>query len=147
MSVRTADDFWIEAGAMSGPPEHRHQIELPHHLAEFFDDDSLDEESLPLGLQGGPIFWRPLTYRGSDYGQWSADIWRLGLLTPNMGGPTYVGRVIKFRRIKSQTTDGRLLRYELSVEDSGSVEANGWKGNAVSLGSTGAHSGREYGWF
>lgn len=147
MDIRTAEYFWIEAGAMSGPPQHRHQVEFPHHLAAFFDDDSLDEESIPLHLQAEPVFWRPLTYRGSDYGQWSADIWRLGLLTPTMGGPVYVDRIILFRRVKKQTAGGRLLVYELQVEDAISEEATTWRTMADSAGTTGGHAGRNFGWY
>ena len=146
MDIRFADSFWIEAGKMSGPPQHRHQLELPWDLVQFFDNLSIETEVFPLGLPGGPVWWRPLTYRGTDYGQWT-DIWRLGLLTPRMGGPDYVDRVIRFQRQLDRSSEGWQQKYELYVEDAGSAEANAWQARSVELDSTGGHAGRNCGWF
>src|SRR4051794_37714298 len=95
--IREARHLWIEAGAMSGPPAHRHQVEFANEVAEFFDEHSRESETVPLRVARGKVIWRPLTYRGTDYGQWT-EIWRLGLLTPAMGGPVYVDRVLHFSR-------------------------------------------------
>jgi len=146
LAIDTAEHFWIEAGAMSGPPAHRHQIELPNDLAEFFDDDSRDDEEVPLRLAGQPIHWRPLTYRGTDYGQWT-DIWRLGLLTPRMGGPKYAQRVVMFTRVVERTNQGWLTFYELQVANASSAQATRWRATSTKLGTTGGHAGRDYGWF
>jgi hypothetical protein len=100
-NIRDATVLWIEAGAMSGPPDHRHQIEFPNDIAEYFDDISRENEVVWIRTPGGPLYARPLTYRGTDYGQWT-EIWRLGLLTPTMGGPQYVGRVIRFDRVETE---------------------------------------------
>jgi hypothetical protein len=149
MSIRNADFFWIEAGAMSGPPAHRHQIEFANDLAEFFDDWSRDSETAPLWIAGGDVIWRPLTYRGTDYGQWT-EIWRLGLHTPAMGGPQYVDRIIGFRRVVGQHDGGWVMSYELLVEDEGSPQAQQWENDSAAHGQTGVTGGpegRRFGWY
>ena len=141
-SIREATFLWMEAGAMSGPPEHRHQIEFPNDVAEYFDDISRENEVVWMRLPDGPLHARPLTYRGTDYGQWT-EIWRLGLLTPRMGGPRYVGRIIRFDRIE---TPERMV-YELNVVDVGSAQAVEWESRSVRIGITGGHAGRRYGFW
>ncbi len=138
--IRTATVLWMEAGGMSGPPDHRHQIEFSNDLAEFFDDAARDTEVLLMRLPGGTLHARPLTYRGTDYGQWT-DIWRLGLLTPRMGGPEYVGRII---RLEKQAEGGHTV-YELRVADAGSAEANQWELASIRTSSTGGPGGRRFG--
>jgi hypothetical protein len=71
--IRNARFFWIEAGAMSGPPEHRHQIEFAQELASFFHAPrrSID---LAIRYQANPSVERPLTYRGTARGQY-VEIW------------------------------------------------------------------------
>jgi hypothetical protein len=141
-NIRTATTLWMEAGAMSGPPDHRHQIEFPNDIAEYFDDIARENEVLSMRLPGGPLHARPLTYRGTDYGQWT-EIWRLGLLTPTMSGPQYVGRVIRFDRLP--TVEGTI--YEIRVADSGSAEAMAWENSSVQTGTTGGPAGRRYGFW
>jgi len=136
--IQTATALWMEAGAMSGPPDHRHQIELTNDLAEFFDDNARESEIIHMRLPGGPLFSRPLTYRGTDYGQWT-DIWRLGLLTPRMGGPAYVDRIIRI----DKTLDGGDTVYELRVEDAGSPQYETWRQQSQHKCVTGG--GRQYG--
>src|SRR5262245_1417197 len=106
--IRTASSFWIEAGSMSGGSGN--QIEFANELAEFFDDRGREEEIVTVRLPGGQTYSRPLTYRGTDYGQWT-DIWRLGLPTSSMGAPEYAGRVIKFDRV----VQGGSVVYEIAV--------------------------------
>src|SRR5262245_53010135 len=105
--IRTAGSFWIEAGSMSGGSGN--QIEFSNDVAEFFDDRAREEEIAMIRLPGGQTYARPLTYRGTDYGQWT-DIWRLGLPTTSMGGPDYAGRVIKFERV----VEGAIVVYEIA---------------------------------
>jgi len=138
--IRTAETLWMEAGGMSGPPDHRHQIEFSNDVAEFFDDSARENEVIEMGLQGGPLHMRPLTYRGTDYGQWT-DIWRLGLLTPRMGGPQYAGRVIRIDRIKAE----HATVYKLQVVDAGSAEAAQWRTRSSHVDVTGGPQGREFG--
>jgi hypothetical protein len=148
MDIGDANHFWIEAGAMSGPPAHRHQVEFANEVAEFFDDSARDNETVPLCLPGNAILWRPLTYRGTDYGQWT-DIWRLGLLTPNMGGPQYAGRVLHFTRVLQQSSGGWQMYYELRVDDEGSAQEQSWRSATppTQIATTGGPEGREYGWY
>lgn len=127
---------------MSGPPDHRHQIEFPNDVAEYFDDVARENEVLLMRLPSGPAYPRPLTYRGTDYGQWT-EIWRLGLLTPRMGGPQYVGRLIRLDRV--MTAEETI--YELRVADPGSAEANDWETRSVQTGTTGGPNGRRYGFW
>jgi len=75
--IANANTFWIEAGAMSGGP--RHQVEFSNDLAQFFDETSRENEIVTIRLPNGQEVARPLTYRGTDYDQWT-DIWRLGSL-------------------------------------------------------------------
>ncbi|MGD0767479.1 MAG: hypothetical protein ABSB42_04565 [Tepidisphaeraceae bacterium] len=145
MPIQTATHFWIEAGQMSGDPNHRHQIEFSNDLAEFFDNNSRDAEVVTVRLPDGSQHFRPLTYRGTDYGQWTEQ-WRLGLPTVNMGGPAYAGRVILFRRVA--TGAGHI--YDLEVEDVGSPAALDWQNQAQAhgrVGVTAVHDGRNFGWW
>lgn len=142
LNIRSATTLWIEAGAMSGPPDHRHQIEFPNEIAEYFDDVSRESEVVWMRLPNGEEHPRPLTYRGTDYGQWT-EIWRLGLLTPRMGGPVYAGRIIRFDRIVS----GARTVYELRVIDAESAEASDWERNSQHTSTTGGPSGRRYGFW
>lgn len=139
--IGNATSFWIEAGAMSGDPEHRHQIEFSNELVQFFDQQSRHNEVLTIQLPDGQPVIRPLTYRGTDYGQWT-NIWRLGLPTVNMGGPPYAGRFIRFDRL------GPCL-YRITVEDAGSAAVASWRQQSVFVGNTGgdAPNGREYGYW
>ena len=147
--IKAATAFWIHAGEMSGDPNHRHQVEFTDELARFFDDNARATEILMVRLPNGQVCVRPLTYRGTDYGQWTGDIWRLGLPTARMGGPMYAGRVIKFDRISS----GGNFIYDLSVEDVGSATALAWQQQAQShgcvgtTGGGGAYAGRLYGYW
>ena len=140
MSIRQATSFWIEAGAMSGGAAH--QIEFPNELAEFFDDNARHEEVVTIRFPDGQSFIRPLTYRGTDYGQWT-DIWRLGMPTANMGGPQYSGRVIKFERLQ----EGENTVYVLSVADAGSSESQAWNAQSSTKDQTGGPQGRRYGYW
>lgn len=145
MVIEDAANFWIEAGAMSGPPAHRHQIEFSNDLVQFFDEEARESEVVAVRFPGGPVLWRPLTYRGTDYGQWT-NIWRLGLPTPRMGGPQYAGKAIKFERIAS----GPPVIYEITVADGNSPEVTQWRSNSSALGQagvTGGPVGREYGFW
>jgi len=145
MSIRNATHFWMEAGGMSGPPQHRHQIEFSNDLAEFFTDDERDNEVIRMCLPGGPMFTRPLTYRGTDYGQWTEQ-WRLGLLTARMGGPQYIGQIVCFTR----RSDANGTFYELEVFAPGSAQANQWEHDANTHGvvdETAVHHHRRYGYW
>jgi hypothetical protein len=145
MPIRTAINFWIEAGQMSGDPNHRHQIEFSNDLVQFFDQNARATEVLMIRLPNGSVHIRPLTYRGIDYGQWTEQ-WRLGLPTVNMGGPEYAGRVILFRKVST----GSGIIYDLEVADAGSSTARSWRRQAQrhrQLGTTGGPNGRAYGWW
>lgn len=129
---------------MSGPPEHRHQIEFPDAIAQFFTDIEREKEIISVRIKrNGPDWPRPLTYRGTDYGQWT-EIWRLGLLTAQMGGPTYAGRVIRLERL----AQGANKLYRLYVADEGSPEAATWRASSgATTSTTGGPLGRAYGYW
>ena len=135
--IANANTFWIEAGAMSGGP--RHQVEFSNDLAQFFDETSRENEIVTIRLPSGQEVARPLTYRGTDYDQWT-DIWRLGLPTERMGGPQYAGRYIRFDRLGE-------ARYQLTVEDAGSPAVAQWRHNSQVTDNTGGPQGREYGYW
>lgn len=144
-NIREANSFWIEAGAMSGPPSHRHQIEFSNELAEFFDEESREAEIVYMRFPGSTLLVRPLTYRGTDYGQWT-DIWRLGLPTERMGGQQYAGRIIKFNRLR----EGNRVIYEITIADQNSQEGIEWERMSRSegrIGTTGGPAGRRYGFW
>jgi len=144
-AIRVASHLWIEAGAMSGPPDHRHQVEFADDVAQFFDDAAREDEVLLMRTTGGPFWPRPLTYRGTDYGQWT-EIWRLGLLTTRMGGPDYAGRILHITRVRI----GGNVAYELEVADAGSATAQRWSAEAAARGGqgvTGGPNGREFGYW
>jgi len=144
MSIRTATHFWIEAGGMSGPPNHRHQIEFSNELAEFFTDIERENEMIRIRLRDGSVYNRPLTYREKDYDQWTEQ-WRLGLLTNRMGGPQYVDQVILFTRMN----DVNGTFYQLEVSELESIEATQWEQDARDtgfIGETALHHHRRYGY-
>jgi hypothetical protein len=128
MDIEDATNLYIEAGAMSGPPEHRHQIEFPDAVARFFRDDERDAEVISMRVNSkGPDWPRPLTYRGTDYGQWT-EIWRLGLLTARMDGPEYAGRLLRLERLKqgvTQSTDCKSRIREAQMRPSGDPQRSG----------------------
>jgi hypothetical protein len=149
--IEAADNLWIQAGKMSGPPDHRHQIEFAGDLVGFFIQPIRGSEYIPIRLPArSEVLWRPLTARGTDYGQWT-EIWRLGLPTPLMGGPTYVDRAIKFtRRLTSDVIDGVHVVFDLEVEDDDSSIAASWRTLADTSGVTGQTGGgqkRAFGWW
>jgi hypothetical protein len=147
VAISDATYLWIEAGAMSGPPAHRHQIEFAG-LVEFFDDTSRSAGYVPLRLPGGTTYWRPLSHRGTRR-HWG-DIWRLGLLTPAMGGLPYAQRVVRFRRVVSRGNDGWRIGYELAVADDPSAAFRRWERSAQTRGTVGTtfgHAGRRFGWY
>jgi hypothetical protein len=142
MSIRTASNLWIEAGAMSG--QFRHQVEFTDQVAQFFRDAERDGEIVSIRVAAkGPDWSRPLTYRGTDYGQWT-EIWRLGLPTPGMKGPAYPGRVIRLERLEA----GGNTVYRLHVTDDGSKDAALWRANAGSnVATTSGPLGRDFGYW
>ena len=135
--IEDATTFWIEAGAMSGGP--RHQIEFSNDLAQFFDQASRDSEIITIELSEGQQLPRPLTYRGTEYDQWTS-IWRLGLPTEQMGGPPYAGRFLRFDRLGEGT-------YRLTVDDADSPAVSQWRQNSTVVSSTGGPQGREFGYW
>jgi hypothetical protein len=140
LGITNARHLWIEAGKMSGPPQHRHQIEFAEELAEFFH---APRRNLWITLRYGRAEEsRPLTFRGTAQGQF-VEIWRLGLLTPRMGGPIYANRVVRFTRSGGN-------RYVLEVVDRTSAAATRWLREANRMGyvgRTGGASGRKYGFY
>jgi hypothetical protein len=142
--ISRARFLWIEAGAMSGPPGHRHQIEFAEQLAAFFHAPrrSID---LIVRYRNNPPVNRPLTFRGTTQGQF-VDIWRLGLPTPRMGGPLYEGRTILFERLGP-------LEFRVEVDDAAGRLARSWmrganRGGYVGrTGATASISRRQYGYF
>lgn len=148
--IAAAENLWIEAGGMSGPPDHRHQIEFAGSLVEFFVNPVRGSEELPMRMRGqANLIWRPLSARGTDYGQWTA-IWRLGLPTLAMGGVDYAGRVIKFRRVRLQVPSfGSTVVFEVEVADVNSEAANEWCLQSERHGQRGTTGGqgRSFGWW
>lgn len=146
-NIRQAQHFWMQAGELSGGA--RNQIEFTDNLARFFSDAERITEIVRIRFSGSSAIARPLTYRGNDYGQWTEDIWRLGLPTANMGAPDYQGRVVKLERIATPSGN----EYELLVEDVGSGLAQQWRmsaqthGIVSSTGDTGVHQGRDFGYW
>jgi hypothetical protein len=142
--IRNARFLWIETGAMSGPPQHRHQIEFAEDLAAYFHAPRRNMQ-INLSYDQGPAHPRPLTFRGTARGQF-VEIWRMGLLTRPMGGPRYANRVVRFTRLGQE-------RYALEVTDSGSRNFRQWLRQANRtgyVGRTGAASAtarRQFGFY
>ncbi len=145
MSIRTATTFWMAAGALSG--EARNQMEMPNDLAEYFSDAERDNEVIAVEIVGVGQLPRPLTYRGTDYGQWT-EIWRLGLPTQNMGAPSYVDRIIQFVRTPG---GGGGNVYALTGFEGGSAAHLQLRAQSLSAtgatGVTAGPNGREWGYF
>lgn len=128
LEIGNARYLWIETGAMSGPPEHRHQIEFAEDLAAYFRAPRRNIQ-ISLRHHHDPPHLRPLTFRGTARGQF-VEIWRLGLLTRPMGGPPYANRVVRFTRLAQN-------EYALEVTDRGSLMARQWLRQANRLGYVG----------
>jgi hypothetical protein len=136
--IESASDLWIEAGAMNGPPEQRHQIEFSDDVVRFFDQRSRKRQEAPILPPRGPAIDRPLRHRGES--QAWGDIWRLGLPTMNMGGVEYPGKVLHFERRKDSKGDDY---YVLDVAEPESARAKWWKRQAERDGATGTLPGPE----
>lgn len=145
ISARQATTLWMEAGALSGPPEHRHQIELPNELAEFFEVDGKQRHMLKMRVFGKSVFPRPLTFRGQSYGQYT-EIWRLQLPTVNMGGPEYSNKIIRIAKIQLA---GETV-YEVTAVEPDTPDSRHWRRQSEAhgrVGKTGGASGRNYGYW
>lgn len=140
-NIRSAQNFFVEVGAASGPPGRRHQIEFPESLVAFFGPSVPHRRGLTLSSNG--VIWngRPLSYKVTTYG---VEIWRLGMPTQTTGGEPIAHRTIRFER----TNDPNLFEYE--VADTQSNTFAEWKKAANSLGHIGATHGmhpRTYGYY
>lgn len=144
MSIRTATTFWIAAGALSS--DSRNQVELTNDLAEFFTDIERQIEIVTMEVPAVGQFHRPLTYRGTDYGQWTS-IWRLGLPTQHMGAPSFVDHIIQMNRVQR----GNQTVYELRRVVPGSAVHQQLRSQSVppsgGAGVTAGPGGREWGYF
>ncbi|MGC1685904.1 MAG: hypothetical protein WA734_09820 [Candidatus Acidiferrales bacterium] len=144
LDIRNARNLWIECGAMSGPPEHRHQIEFAEDLAAYFHAPHRNAQ-ISLRFGQGAAHLRPLTFRGTARGQF-VEIWRLGLLTRPMGGPLYANRIVRFVRLAQD-------EYALDVADRGERNAQRWLRDANRMGYVGrtgapsAKARRQFGFY
>lgn len=144
MSIRIANTFWIAAGAMSSGS--RNQVELTNDLAEFFTDTERQNEVVMMEVPGAGPLPRPLTYRGTDFGQWT-EIWRLGLPTQHMGAPSYVDNIVQMDRIHR----GALTVYVLTRVAPGSAAHRQLQALSVPPNGesdvTAGTNGREWGYY
>lgn len=139
--IASANFFFCEVGAASGPPNQRHQIEFPGSLASFFG--KLRRTRRDLRLQRGKTIWddRPLSYKKTTYG---VEIWRLGMPTQTTGGIPIAERAIGFWR-KKKPND-----FRFDVVDTNSSAFTDWVRQANldgHLGSTHGARPRQYGFF
>jgi hypothetical protein len=144
MEIEQADNLWMEAGAMSGPTDERHQVELPEGIVEFFDADAREHQAVMIKPAMGAAVSRPLRHRARS--QAWGDIWRLGLPTKAMRGEDYAGQVLHFTR--RLTSEG--VVYDLEVAPPDAARARLWRRLAERdgvLGRTAGASGREYGYW
>lgn len=93
--IATAETFFIEVGAGSGPPGQRHQVEFTESLAQFFGTVVRGRRDVTLRRSGQEWTGRPLSYKRTTYG---VEIWRLGMPTQASGGVPVAERAIMFRR-------------------------------------------------
>lgn len=139
--ISTAEFFFCEVGAGSGPPGHRHQVEFPESLARFFGTP--ERAKIGITLRQGQNIWsnRPLSYKQTTFG---VGIWRLGMPTEAKGGEPIADRAILFQRLPGDSTFG------FTVCDVGGPKYEVWAKNAHRLGHLGATHGsrsRQYGFY
>ena len=137
-TLKNANTFWIEAGAMSGGS--RNQVEFNRELAAFFGPVLNRQRKLSIDI--GRQAWddRPLSPKVTTFG---VEIWRLSLPTASSGGFQYQGKVIRFRRSASPKQ-----RLEVDVADVNSSAARAWRSKANRTGYLGTTSGdRAFGFF
>ena len=140
-SIATAENFFIEVGAGSGPPGLRHQVEFPESLAVFFGPVRRARRDLVLEHNGQRWTGRPLSYKKTTFG---VEIWRLGMPTQHAGGEPISQRAIRFLR----TADAD--RFTIEVADVGSAPFRLWLRAANRRGHLGATHGigaRRYGFY
>jgi hypothetical protein len=131
----------MEAGEMSGG--YRNQIEFSNDVAQFFRPSERRARAIWTRVRAsGPLWERPLAYRGRDYGQW-AFMWRLGLPTKRMGAQSYPGRIIRLERIRRAGS----VYYLVHVVDATSADAASWQAASSLIGTTGGPNGREFGYW
>jgi hypothetical protein len=140
-SIATARHFFIEAGAASGPPGQRHQIEFSEALARFFGPTKQHRVDLTLFASGNSWRGRPLSFKKTTYG---VPIWRLGMPTQASGGEPIAERAVKFTRTS------RASEFEIEVADCGDAQFRRWIKAANSTGHLGATRGgrsRRFGFY
>lgn len=140
-NIGSAQYFFAEVGAGSGPPGFRHQVEFPESLTVFFGKPRRYRRSLTLRSRGASWVDRPLSYKETTFG---VEIWRLGMPTQNAGGDPIAHRAIRFGRTDDRDT------FDFEVVDVGSAEFDEWtrSANAIGhLGTTHGHAGRQYGFY
>ena len=140
-NIRSAQNFFIEVGAASGPPESRHQVEFPESLANYFGKPMRYRRNLTLRSGGNTWKHRPLSYKETTFG---VEIWRLGMPTQNAGGDPIAYRAIRFGRMSEPDT------FEFEVADVDSDAFAAWTAAANArghLGTTHGQAGRQYGFY
>ncbi len=142
MSIPTANNLWLEAGAMQGGS--RNQLEMTDELAQFFGNQARSAQSVTILIPAGTQHDCSFVYRGDDYEHYS-ERWRLSLPTEHMGAPPCPGRVIRFSKQQS----GGVLVIRLEVTDVNSPDHTQWQqqSHPPGGGSGTTHGGRQYGWW
>jgi hypothetical protein len=137
-TLKNANTFWIEAGAMSGGS--RNQVEFNKELAAFFGPVLNRQRKLAIDI--GRLAWndRPLSPKVTTFG---VEIWRLSLPTASSGGFEYQGKVIRFRRGAPPSQ-----RLVVDVANPDSRAARIWRSESNRAGYLGTTSGnRAFGFF
>lgn len=142
MPISNATVFWIEAGAMQG--DSHNGLEIPPELAEFFGPDAFLDGSIFMNWAPGIVRERPFILRDKDDYAHKKDRVRLWLPTSRMGGPLYVGRVVRFEKLSA----GGFLLFSLDVADVNSVDHVAWRQQSQASGQSGLTEGkREWGYW
>jgi hypothetical protein len=140
-NIGSAEYFFLEVGAASGPPGQRHQVEFPESLVAFFGKPVRHRRDLTLVK--GVLTWsgRPLSHKITTYG---VDIWRLGMPTQTTGGDPIANQVIRFRRTNKRE------QFDFEIVAPNNPAFTKWQRDANTLGQLGATHGqrpRIYGFY
>lgn len=141
LGIHTANNFFVEVGAGSGPPGLRHQVEFSRTLAAFFGRPIRGKRLLTLDSHASSWPNRPLSHKKTTY---NVEIWRLGMPTQAAGGVPIAERAIMFKR----TTDPN--RFDFEIADVGDAKFAKWNQQANLSGHVGATQGsrpRLYGFY
>lgn len=143
-SIRSANVFWIETGAMQGAK--RYLLEIKEDLAKFFDEKSDTDSYIDIEFRGQMYRHQKFVARKQEH---YSPQWRVFLPTefPAFHDQFYPYRVAKFEK----KSDAASRYYQLEIRDDDHSDVDDWKDSSRNRGNTDTTAsgggGREFGYY